>query len=283
MTKTLRQLAEEAAYNRGFVDGRASVPTDPELMAGINIGRNEIERLRAKVKELEAASVPTADTSPTSGMTLGERISHVGGRPNEAGCIEFGSVMAVNALIHQVLRDIPQPQAASVPEGWQLVPVKPTQDMVDSAKSIDGRLSVWKWADGYAAMLAAAPQAQAAPRPTDDELWDETLRDRDRYHEAADELTDAIATHFGQDFGEHSSANFPWENALEYMSQSAPQAPDTAALVEALEEATQSLETIATKSGKIEYMINLLEVRSYANSRAKVARAALAEHKAGEV
>ena len=44
-----------------------------------------------------------------------------------------------------------------VPEGWQLVPVKPTQEMADAAKWIDGRLSVWKWADGYKAMLAAAP------------------------------------------------------------------------------------------------------------------------------
>jgi hypothetical protein len=46
---------------------------------------------------------------------------------------------------------------AAVPEGWQLVPKIPTQAMVDCAKSVDGRLSVFKWADGYYAMLAAAP------------------------------------------------------------------------------------------------------------------------------
>jgi len=44
--------------------------------------------------------------SPTKGMNLGERIAHVGGRENEAGYIEFGSVMAVDALINHILRDI---------------------------------------------------------------------------------------------------------------------------------------------------------------------------------
>jgi hypothetical protein len=47
---------------------------------------------------------------------------------------------------------------SAIPEGWKLVPFKPNQDMVNAAKEIDGRLSVWKWADGYAAMLSAAPQ-----------------------------------------------------------------------------------------------------------------------------
>lgn len=58
-------------------------------------------------------------------------------------------------------------------------------------------------------------------RPSDDELWDQTLTERDSYHEAADKLTAAIAKHFGQDFGEHSSMNEPWSNALEFMSEQA--------------------------------------------------------------
>lgn len=45
----------------------------------------------------------------------------------------------------------------------------------------------------------------------------EVMEERDRCHEWADNLTDAIAQHFGQDFGEHSSANNPWANALEYL------------------------------------------------------------------
>ena len=43
--------------------------------------------------------------SATKGMTLAERIVHVGGRENAQGYIEFGSPMAVKALIDHVLRD----------------------------------------------------------------------------------------------------------------------------------------------------------------------------------
>jgi hypothetical protein len=52
----------------------------------------------------------TAEKSPTFGMNLGQRIAHVGGRVTESLTVEFGSAMAVNALIHHVLRDVPQPQ-----------------------------------------------------------------------------------------------------------------------------------------------------------------------------
>ena len=60
------------------------------------------------------------------------------------------------------------------------------------------------------------------PIPTDDGLCDKTLRDRDHYHDMADKLAEAIAEHFGADIGEHSSANCPWEMALEVI-ESAPQ------------------------------------------------------------
>lgn len=45
--------------------------------------------------------------SQTMNMSLGQRIEHVGGRVNAQGYIEFGSHMAVHALIMQVLRDVP--------------------------------------------------------------------------------------------------------------------------------------------------------------------------------
>jgi len=54
--------------------------------------------------EQEARELP--GPSPTAGMNLGQRILHVGGRENEAGYIEFGSVAAVRALVGQVLRDL---------------------------------------------------------------------------------------------------------------------------------------------------------------------------------
>ncbi|MBB2928349.1 hypothetical protein [Paraburkholderia silvatlantica] len=71
--------------------------------------------------------------------------------------------------------------------------------------------------------LLAAPVAPAA-RPTDDELWDQTLSERDEYHEMADKLAAAIAAHLGVDIGEHSNANDPWEEALEAIENVAPAA-----------------------------------------------------------
>lgn len=47
----------------------------------------------------------TQQPTPTTCMTLAERISHVGGRVTGDGCIEFGSAMALDALIQHVLRD----------------------------------------------------------------------------------------------------------------------------------------------------------------------------------
>jgi hypothetical protein len=58
-------------------------------------------------------------------------------------------------------------------------------------------------------------------RPSDDELWDQTLRDRDRYHEVADDLANGIAQHLGRDIGEHSSMNDPWQNALDAIEEAA--------------------------------------------------------------
>lgn len=55
--------------------------------------------------------------------------------------------------------------AAHLAAKWQVVPRQLTQDMAEAAKFVDGRLSVFKYADAYRAMLYAAPQpaAQAAP------------------------------------------------------------------------------------------------------------------------
>lgn len=50
--------------------------------------------------------------SPTSGMSVGERISHVGGRTKEDHCIEFGSVLAVSMLMDHLARDLVGDQPA---------------------------------------------------------------------------------------------------------------------------------------------------------------------------
>lgn len=65
--------------------------------------KEEIERLTAEKK---GDGTPVAhQSSPTAGMNLGDRIAHVGGIITEAQRVEFGSVMAVQALVHHVLRD----------------------------------------------------------------------------------------------------------------------------------------------------------------------------------
>ena len=54
------------------------------------------------------------EPSPTAGMSIAQRILHVGGRNNAAGYVEFGSTQAVEALVCQVLRD----RAAAGVRAW---------------------------------------------------------------------------------------------------------------------------------------------------------------------
>lgn len=88
-------------------------------------------------------------------MTLGERIAHVGGRENAAGYIEFGSVMAIDALIQHVLRDARIASAATV-KGDELTECD--DDLPDYGLACEAR----GWNKAVRAMRrAAAPQARA--------------------------------------------------------------------------------------------------------------------------
>lgn len=62
-----------------------------------------------------------------------------------------------------------------------------------------------------------APTAQAVNHQVallaEERAHGETIEQRDRYHEVADELAGHIARITGVDIGEHSSANSPWQNA----------------------------------------------------------------------
>ncbi|MDR8087834.1 hypothetical protein KPB05_10210 [Burkholderia gladioli] len=79
------------------------------------------------------ATAEAREPSPTAGMNLGERIKHVGGRENAAGYIEFGSEMAVDALIQHVLRDLPRPVPADAGEA---VAKGLTDAMIDAARPL---------------------------------------------------------------------------------------------------------------------------------------------------
>lgn len=107
--------------------GSASLFTEPDewgsggqWVSPIHVGCKECKAEQSADTEEEAVKrwnrrsspAPSApgdaqdERSPTHGMTLGERIAHVGGRTNAQGYTEFGSPMAVNALIQHVLRDM---------------------------------------------------------------------------------------------------------------------------------------------------------------------------------
>jgi hypothetical protein len=127
-----------------------------------------------------------------------------------------------------------QAAPVAVPEGWKLVPVEITSEMLEAIEDAALAETSVEWdsdlgsnktfgdaEEVYRAMLAAAPAAPVA-RPSDDHLWDETLRDRDTYHEWADKLAEAISKHFGAYIGEHSNTNCPWAEALEVIENARP-------------------------------------------------------------
>jgi hypothetical protein len=78
--------------------------------------------------------------SSTSNMNMAQRILHVGGHNNAAGYVEFGSIQAVEALVRQVLRDLPE-----------------------SDELVRLRADVNTYREATALMLAASPQHKQEP------------------------------------------------------------------------------------------------------------------------
>lgn len=137
--------------------------SNEEAMAWRLDAADAIERLHARVQELEAQKAvelpePVAWLHSHSehcieGEVSGERLSITA---KTYGWVEtpLYTEQQVRAMV-----------AAHAAPGWKLVPEMATQDMCESAKyGIDARLSVFKWADGYKAMLAAAPTPPANER-----------------------------------------------------------------------------------------------------------------------
>jgi hypothetical protein len=60
---------------------------------------------------------------------------------------------------------------------------------------------------------------RSAPEPRGERELDQAMKERDEAEEWADKLADAVATFLGADFGEHSSGNFPWQNAIEALDR----------------------------------------------------------------
>lgn len=100
--------------------------------------------------------------------------------------------------------------------------------------------------DFFTVPLYAAPTAQADQEYLEslDRALGGVIDQRDRYHEVADELAAHIASITGVDIGEHSSANCPWQNAIEAAEEFKPaQAVDLGAVREALQ-AAEGLATV---------------------------------------
>ncbi|WP_452093522.1 hypothetical protein, partial [Bacillus altitudinis] len=78
--------------------------------------------------------------------------------------------------------------------------------------------------DGSGEVYAVPPAQKPAQVYLDglDRALGEAIDQRDHYHEVADELAARIAAITGVDIGEHSSANCPWQSAIEAAEEYKP-------------------------------------------------------------
>lgn len=171
---------------------------------------DELEQLRA-FKEAAEMQEPVAVMYKT------------GGALTKAECIDV-EIFDICCRVETPLYAKPVPAdkpAVAVPDGFR--------EIVEAVAHIGVDFGYGNFAlsqehiEKARALLEAAPShRQQSARPTDDELWDQTLAERDTYHDWADKLADAIADYFGEEIGEHSSANSPWDQALFVISEQPP-------------------------------------------------------------
>ncbi|HEP1207000.1 TPA: hypothetical protein ACGCHN_001712 [Stenotrophomonas maltophilia] len=113
-------------------------------------------------------------------------------------------------------------QPVGEPIGWY------TDDhLTDRSATTYDRAVADRWrAKGWpvSPLYAAPPAQQPAQVYLDglDRALGEAIDQRDRYHEVADDLAGHIAAITGVDIGEHSSANCPWQNAIEAAEEYKP-------------------------------------------------------------
>lgn len=206
-------------------DAHLAMPPMSALAAHFNVNKRALKELRAALSVADAdrfAAEHDLGDSCCECAQCGKRFTDRGYKAHVSG----------------------QECARASTAGMALVPVEPTIEMqvagfeseawdalsnavlakkgwpYSCRQSAECVSAIWR------AMLAAAPGTpSSAP---EDELWDQTLQERDRYHEVADSLAQAIAKHLGVEIGEHSSANCPWHRALEALEEAAIQAPEGA-------------------------------------------------------
>ncbi|WP_406611870.1 hypothetical protein [Alcaligenes aquatilis] len=117
------------AFHHAITDGSIGQQDVDEIKTGLRAAFvNVVDSLSRR----DQAQPPVSGADgladyPTHGMSLGQRIAYVGGRENAQGYVEFGSPMAVHALIQHVLRDFHRQGRVC------LAPAQQEADKVDAA------------------------------------------------------------------------------------------------------------------------------------------------------
>ena len=192
---------------------------------------------RAKVAEAKLAQPPAPSEAAREYMTGYSDCKEWAGATSQALVVELVAAANKDAVLQasiDFIRELtgmePPPIEVAPPETFQ--PFKTFADKVCAIFATPQAAAQPEpygyhspktgkvYASTEAASMAMAGEvktvylAQPEPRPTEDALWDETLKDRDAYHQFADDLAAQIAAITGVDIGEHSSVNNPWQEAL---------------------------------------------------------------------
>lgn len=144
-------LAEKADAVANLIDG-----VNPHTILAI------AEAFRALLQRAEAAEAKLAELAQQKPIGwLNDAYLGRGVIDGEVGQDDFGP--GYIPIYSHPFNDAPAPAADLVPEGWILVPVEPTDDMVAAGTSVDGGVyCIWK------DMLTAAPSSCATLRKQDD-------------------------------------------------------------------------------------------------------------------
>lgn len=138
--------------------------------------REEIERLRAKITEMEeqepagfldgdGCAILQRELEPSADLYALPGAQPAPSIPTAKNLGDHRSaayVLGWNECRAEMLGASPGAQPApSVPDGWKLVPIDPTPEMLRAL--IDGANQYDSWHEGYRDMLAAAPEAKPCP------------------------------------------------------------------------------------------------------------------------
>ncbi len=164
--------------------------------------------------------------------------------PTEAMC-EMALWAALNdetgrEIVMKAIEAAPEPQAVQQDRGEALRQVLDEGlRLVEGHELVSKTTQAYNWAEKARSAIALSlvggdAAAQGALTP-DERAMDMVLKQRDYYHDVADDLAAQIASITGEVIGEHSSSNNPWQNAAnsvtEYLA-SPPPAPQREPLTE---------------------------------------------------